>query len=186
MHLSDGHHDQVVRPDEVGGLENYNFPISCARAERYVDTRVEWTTDTLSPKFKFPVLWVLAYGDFTSGEIHKACERSYYRNQFRIASPSASFTRSCSATWRPISSRSTCCIWRATTVGARPRRTTSAHRTTGITSWRKSPGCTAAHLPTSASRFPIRGPRTSTSTASASTSPTVTTFAPTAVFPGTP
>ena len=30
MHLSDGHHDQVVRPDEVGGLENYNFPISCA------------------------------------------------------------------------------------------------------------------------------------------------------------
>ena len=30
MHLSDGHHDQVVRPEEVGGLEDYNFPISCA------------------------------------------------------------------------------------------------------------------------------------------------------------
>ncbi len=29
------------------------------------------------------MLWVLAYGDFTSGEIHKACERSYYRNQFK-------------------------------------------------------------------------------------------------------
>src|SRR5208337_4640008 len=28
MHLSDGHHDQVVRPEEVGGLETYNFPIS--------------------------------------------------------------------------------------------------------------------------------------------------------------
>jgi len=40
MHLSDGHHDQVVRPEEVGGLEDYNFPISCARAERYVDTEV--------------------------------------------------------------------------------------------------------------------------------------------------
>jgi len=83
MHLSDGHHDQVVRPDEVGGLEEYNFPISCARAERYVNTVVEWTQDTLAPKFSFPVLWVLAYGDFTSGEIHKACERSYYRNQFK-------------------------------------------------------------------------------------------------------
>jgi len=83
MHMSDGHHDQVVRPDEVGGLENYSFPVSCARAERYVDTVIEWTKDTLSPKFTFPVLWVLAYGDFTSGEIHKACERSYYRNQFK-------------------------------------------------------------------------------------------------------
>ena len=83
MHLSDGHHDQVVRPDEVGGLEDYNFPVSCARAERYVNTVVEWTQDTLAPKFYFPVLWVLAYGDYTSGEIHKACERSYYRNQFK-------------------------------------------------------------------------------------------------------
>ena len=83
MHLSDGHHDQVVRPEEVGGLEDYNFPVSCARAERYVNTVVEWTQDTLAPKFYFPVLWVLAYGDYTSGEIHKACERSYYRNQFK-------------------------------------------------------------------------------------------------------
>jgi len=29
MHLSDGHHDQVIRPMEVGGLEDYNFPVSC-------------------------------------------------------------------------------------------------------------------------------------------------------------
>ncbi len=83
MHLSDGHHDQIVRPEEVGGLEEYNFPISCARAENYVNTVIEWTQDTLAPKFNFPVLWVLAYGDFTSGEIHRACERSYYRNQFK-------------------------------------------------------------------------------------------------------
>jgi hypothetical protein len=83
MHLSDGHHDQVVRPEEVGGLEDYRFPVSCCRAERYVDTVVEWCHDTLAPKFAFPVLWVLAYGDFTSGEIHKACERSYFRNQFK-------------------------------------------------------------------------------------------------------
>jgi hypothetical protein len=83
LHLSDGHHDQVIRPEQVNGFEEYNFPISCARAERLVETVLEWTQDTLAPKFYFPVLWVLAYGDHSSGEIHKACERSYYRNQFR-------------------------------------------------------------------------------------------------------
>lgn len=83
MHMSDGHHDQVVRPEEVGGLEEYNFPVSCARAERYVDTVIEFTQDTLAPKYHFPVLWVLAYGDFTSGEIHGHTARSYYRNMFR-------------------------------------------------------------------------------------------------------
>lgn len=81
MHLSDGHHDQVVMPEECGGLETYNFPISCARAERYVDSVIEWTQDTLAPKFQFPVLTVLAYGDHTSGEIHGHAERSYYRRQ---------------------------------------------------------------------------------------------------------
>ncbi len=83
MHLSDGHHDQVIRSEEVGGLEEHNFPISCCRAERYVNTVLEWTQDTLSPKFYFPVLWILAYGDFTSGEIHGHAPRSYYRNMFR-------------------------------------------------------------------------------------------------------
>jgi len=83
MHLSDGHHDQVILPEQVGGLEEYNFPISCCRGERYVDTVIEWTKQTLAPRFYFPVLWVLAYGDHTSGEIHRAAERSYYRNQFR-------------------------------------------------------------------------------------------------------
>lgn len=83
MHLSDGHHDQVITPEECGGLEEYNFPISCARAERYVDTVVEWTQDTLRPKFHFTDLWVLAYGDHTSGEIHGHAQRSYFRNQFK-------------------------------------------------------------------------------------------------------
>lgn len=83
MHLSDGHHDQVVVPDAVGGLEDHNFPVSCVRAERYVETVIDWTQNTLAPTFHFPTLWVLAYGDFTSGEIHGAAQRSYYRNQFR-------------------------------------------------------------------------------------------------------
>lgn len=83
MHLSDGHHDQVVTSEESQGLEVYDFPISCARAERYVDTVLEWTKDTLAPKFDFRVLWIPAYGDHTSGEIHGHGNRSYYRNQFK-------------------------------------------------------------------------------------------------------
>jgi hypothetical protein len=83
MHLSDGHHDQVVTLEESQGLEKYDFPISCARAERYVDTVIDWTQGTLSPKFNFKVLWIAAYGDHTSGEIHGHGNRSYYRNQFK-------------------------------------------------------------------------------------------------------
>lgn len=82
-HLSDGHHDQIVTPEECGGLETYNFPISCARAEKYVDTILKWTQHTLAPQFEFPVLNVLAYGDHTSGEIHGAVTRSQFKNQIK-------------------------------------------------------------------------------------------------------
>jgi len=82
LHLSDGHHDEVVNPEECGGLEKYDFPISCARAERLVETTIDWTQNYLD-KFDFPVLWVLAYGDHTSGEIHGHVNRSYFKNQFK-------------------------------------------------------------------------------------------------------
>ena len=82
MHLSDGHHDQIVVPEECGGLERYDFPISCCRAEKYVDTTIRWTQETLKGH-EFTDLWVLAYGDHTSGEIHGHVARSYFRNQFK-------------------------------------------------------------------------------------------------------
>lgn len=83
LHLSDGHHDQIVTPEESGGLEEYNFPISCRRAEVLVDTLLDWTQQTLSPRFNFRVCTVFAYGDHTSGEIHGHVQRSYFRNQFK-------------------------------------------------------------------------------------------------------
>lgn len=83
LHLSDGHHDQVVVPEECGGLETYDFPISCCRAERLVDSTLQWTQQTLGDRFYFPVLNVLAYGDHTSGEIHGAATRSYFRYMMR-------------------------------------------------------------------------------------------------------
>ena len=83
MHLSDGHHDQIVTPADSGGLENYNFPVSMCRAEKYVDTILKWTQETLAPQFIFPSLTVFAYGDHTSGEIHGHTQRSYFRNAFK-------------------------------------------------------------------------------------------------------
>ncbi len=83
LHLSDGHHDQIVNPSDCGGLETYDFPISCCRAERLVESTIQWTQDTLASRFRFPVLNVLAYGDFTSGEIHGAAGRSYFRRMMK-------------------------------------------------------------------------------------------------------
>ena len=85
MHISDGHHDQVITPSDTGGLETYNFPISMCRAERYIDTTLKWTQQTLAGQFVFPSLTVLAYGDHTSGEIHGHTSRSYFRNAFKNA-----------------------------------------------------------------------------------------------------
>lgn len=83
MHLSDGHHDQVVTPADTGGLEIYDFPISVCRAERYIDVVLKWTQQTLVHQFVFPSLTILAYGDHTSGEIHGHTTRSYFRNDFK-------------------------------------------------------------------------------------------------------
>jgi len=83
IHLSDGHHDEIVDPEEVGGLEAYNFDISTRRAETYIDTVLGWAHGTLASSFHFRRVWVLAYGDHTSGEIHGHTPRSAFRNQFK-------------------------------------------------------------------------------------------------------
>lgn len=82
MHLSDEHADQVVKKHQTGGIENYNFKVALARAERYISTTLKFTQETLS-NYRFPVLHLLSYGDHTSGEIHGGASRSYFRNQFR-------------------------------------------------------------------------------------------------------
>lgn len=83
LHISDGHHDQIVTPEECGGLECYDFPISVCRGEHLIDTTLKWTQETLAPQFYFPELTILAYGDHTSGEIHGHTNRSYFKNQFK-------------------------------------------------------------------------------------------------------
>jgi hypothetical protein len=82
LHLSDGHHDQIVTFEETGDLEQYDFPISCARAEKLVDTVIEHSQEHLI-NYKFENLWILANGDHTSGEIHGHERRSYFKNQMK-------------------------------------------------------------------------------------------------------
>ncbi len=84
MHLTDGHTDQIVRAEQVGGLENYDFNIACRRAETYIEAVIKFTQKTLVG-YQFPTLWILAHGDHVSGEIHKAVDHSQYRNMFKNA-----------------------------------------------------------------------------------------------------
>ncbi len=81
MHLSDEHADQIIEPHRVGGLEQYNFGVALARAERYVDKVLSISRDTLS-NYKFGELWILAYGDHVNGEIHDSTNHSEFKNAF--------------------------------------------------------------------------------------------------------
>ncbi len=80
--LSDEHADQIVLPEQVGQLERYDFRIALRRAEKYVDTIIKFTQNTLS-SYHFKTLYVFAIGDHSSGEIHNARDHSEYRNAFR-------------------------------------------------------------------------------------------------------
>jgi hypothetical protein len=82
MHLSDEHADQVVKPHRVLGLEDYNLRVALARGERYVQTTLEFTRQTLS-NYRFKRLWILNYGDHSNGELHSGLKHSEYQNIFR-------------------------------------------------------------------------------------------------------
>lgn len=82
LHLSDGHHDLVVLPHMVQDYERHDFNISMARAENLVETVIDYTQNNLALS-SFDTLWVLAYGDHTSGEIHGSDKRSHFGNMMR-------------------------------------------------------------------------------------------------------
>lgn len=79
--LSDTHCDQVVTPDEVDGLEEFDFPIAVRRSEVLVEELLKFVLTSLS-NFRFKKLVVMAIGDFTSGELRGHANRSYFGEQF--------------------------------------------------------------------------------------------------------
>jgi len=78
---SDSHCDQIVRPEEVDGLEDYSFPISVRRHEVLVEEIIKWKDRALI-NFQFKKLHVFGLGDYTSGSIHGHEKKSYFGCQF--------------------------------------------------------------------------------------------------------
>lgn len=79
--ISDSHCDQVVTPEEVDGLEDFDFPVAARRAEVLVEQMLKFTKVSLS-NFRFRKLVILGLGDYTSGQIHNAHQHSYFGEQF--------------------------------------------------------------------------------------------------------
>lgn len=82
LHLSDLHADEIVLPEQVGGLERFDFNIALRRGEVLVDSTLQFTQKVLQ-NYNFHTLYILANGDNVSGEIHGAADHSYYRNTFK-------------------------------------------------------------------------------------------------------
>lgn len=79
--LSDVHADQVVTPEEVDGLECFDFPVAVRRAEVLVTDMLDFALRSLS-NFNFKKLVILGLGDYTSGVIHGHANRSYFGDAF--------------------------------------------------------------------------------------------------------
>lgn len=82
IHWSDWHADEVVEPHKVGNLEKFDFNVACCRAEKLVDSIINWTQVTLA-NHRFDKCVILMYGDMTSGAIHDGEGRSHHRNMLR-------------------------------------------------------------------------------------------------------
>lgn len=79
--LSDVHADQVVTPEEVDGLECFDFLIATRRAEILVADTLDFALRSLS-NFNFEKLVILGLGDYTSGGIHGHARRSFFGDAF--------------------------------------------------------------------------------------------------------
>lgn len=69
LHLSDSHADAIVKPEQVGGMEEYNIDIAHGRAEVLVDSIIKWCFTNLK-NHKFTKLTIFANGDHVEGDIH--------------------------------------------------------------------------------------------------------------------
>lgn len=67
--LSDCHFDEVVNPDEIGGLNAYNRPIADARLDRFFN-RIPWLAKDHLNGLSYDGLVLLVGGDLISGDIH--------------------------------------------------------------------------------------------------------------------
>lgn len=71
LFASDWHYGEVVRPEEVGGLNKFNSDIAAARIKRLTNTAVDLAFNHMGrAKTKYPGLFLIYGGDMISGDIH--------------------------------------------------------------------------------------------------------------------
>lgn len=72
MIWSDWHRGEIVRPEEVNGLNHFNFRIHDARVKRLVDTTIDLCYNHMGKaKTVYPGAVVMLGGDFVNGDIHE-------------------------------------------------------------------------------------------------------------------
>jgi hypothetical protein len=69
LFLSDWHWGEVVRPSEIGGVNEYNMKIARRRAETVLNVATELLTKHLASA-KYPGICLILGGDMLSGDIH--------------------------------------------------------------------------------------------------------------------
>lgn len=68
--LSDVHHGEVVRSEEIAGINEFNVAISNARIRTYIQTAITLLTKHLANP-KYPGVVLMLGGDMVSGDIHE-------------------------------------------------------------------------------------------------------------------
>jgi hypothetical protein len=69
---SDWHYGETVRPEEVGGVNEFNAEIAAARITRLVDTTIDLCFNHMGVAEKnYPGIVIMLGGDMLSGDIHE-------------------------------------------------------------------------------------------------------------------
>jgi hypothetical protein len=69
---SDWHYGEVVRPEEVGGVNTFNAEVAAQRITRLVDTTIDLSFNHMGVAEKnYPGIVVMLGGDMLSGDIHE-------------------------------------------------------------------------------------------------------------------
>lgn len=74
---SDWHYGEVVRPEEIGGLNKFNSEIAAKRIERMTNTAIDLAFNHMGrAKTVYPGIFLMYGGDMISGDIHEELART--------------------------------------------------------------------------------------------------------------
>lgn len=79
LFMSDFHWGEVVRPEQIGGVNEFNLRIARARLHTLAETTVK-LLGILSPKLEYPGIVLALGGDMLSGNIHEELVASNEKN----------------------------------------------------------------------------------------------------------